>query len=345
MNAWLLPLAGLVLLVRLSALRRFWRLPDAEATRVLFRAGGAGEAAAARLLRRYRASLLATFLFDLALVPWLLATHREHLLPTQQLLGLLLTAVGLRLVAVHFQLRFRALATPAGGPAPAAAPVQLPLRRRGPAQHTLWALEILLVALHVAALGLIVWSGALRDDPGARAATLWLLYAQLGFLLLKRAFASVRLPVGLARAEAYLRWREAWLTYHARIFDGLRVVVALMLFTLGVDAALVPLTLPAALVAWALVLVALALFGARERARLARVERVERPAELAAAARLGPVAPGRTFAGGLVLFDRDHPVLLARGPAGLAINLAHPQALLWGAYLIGLCALAAYQAI
>src|SRR6185503_6813751 len=52
-------LAGMVLLVRLSALRRFWRRPLPPS-----------------LQGRYRAWLLAPLVPDLALVPWLVSTHR-----------------------------------------------------------------------------------------------------------------------------------------------------------------------------------------------------------------------------------------------------------------------------
>jgi hypothetical protein len=86
------------------------------------------------------------------------------------------------------------------------------------------------------------------------------------------------------------------------------------------------------------------IYSSRERRRLLAVEREVRPQELANEFPPAPVAEGRFLAGGLLYLNRDNPIILARSPQGIAINLANRSTYLWVIYLSGLLLLVMWQA-
>jgi hypothetical protein len=85
------------------------------------------------------------------------------------------------------------------------------------------------------------------------------------------------------------------------------------------------------------------LYLARQQRRLAAVAREIKPLELIKEYPPMPVAEGRFLVGGLLYLNRDNPVILARSPQGLAINLANRSTYLWVAYLSGLVWLVIWQ--
>jgi hypothetical protein len=81
----------------------------------------------------------------------------------------------------------------------------------------------------------------------------------------------------------------------------------------------------------------------RERRRLARVEGALRPVEMVKEFPPPRADSGRFMAGGLLYFNRENPVMIARGAQGIALNLAHPGIYVWVAYLSGLVVLTFWQ--
>jgi len=154
------------------------------------------------------------------------------------------------------------------------------------------------------------------------------------------------MPLPLKRTDDFRRWRGAWLAYHLKLFDALRLLCALVLLS-GMARATLAAALPhgillGALVVAAVVLVAFVLFLAREGQRLAAVEREIRPVELVKEFPRPPVAEGRFLAGGLLFLGRDNPSVLVRSAQGLAVNLGHRSTYLWAGYFVGLALLMAW---
>src|SRR5581483_10891854 len=75
------------------------------------------------------------------------------------------------------------------------------------------------------------WRGFFPPQPDAEVIGLvvFLLYLQIGALLLKQLFVRWRLKYPLNRVEDYQRWRAAWLAYHLHVFDALRLLFAFAL--------------------------------------------------------------------------------------------------------------------
>lgn len=331
-DSWLIALAGLLLLTRFGSLRRFWQLPHKQGAGWLFTTEVSREfaqGAGARLVRAYRRWLLVPFALDALVIAWLMFKGWAFYLPHEQLLSVILTAVFYNLLVAHFAYRVKAMIAPAQVPPVTAA--QLTMEPRRLRDHTHWLVEAALLGLTVAAVALL---------ERLHTALLWSGYFQLGLLLLKLVFVRWRMKLPLQRTEEYQRWRIAWLTYHLRVFDAVRVAVALMTlyFALHQSAWL----RGGAVLALA-TLLPLFVYCAREHRRLMRVADEVQPITLARELPPAPVAEGRFFAGGLLYFNRDNPVALARSPGGIALNLAHRSIYLWALYLTGLVLLTVWQ--
>jgi len=178
-----------------------------------------------------------------------------------------------------------------------------------------------------------------------------ILYMHAGVLLLKQVYVRWRMKYPLRRADDYRRWRAAWLSYHLRVFDALRLLMAVALWGL--------LAFKTFRLWWggervnppgaALALVSLVVYTfycVREKRRLDVVAREIKPLELIKEyppASAAPAPEGRFLAGGLFYLNRDNPVAVTRSPQGLAINLANRGAYLWVAYLAGLVWLVVWQ--
>jgi hypothetical protein len=339
----------MVYAVRLNKVRVLWRLPlkNGEewflAQRVppgFYRGPGAA------LLRRYHLSLFLPFAIDTPVALWLGLTGRYVLLVCEQWLAVVLTVILDNVLVAHFSYRATALCAPEAEPAVTA--VHLSLAPRRLRDHTRRWVELLVGGAILVSLAMLVraWllsAGGAHAYPArvfrsGLAFTAWVLYLQLGLVLLKVVFVRWRLPLPANRTDDFRRWRAAWLEFHLRFFDALRV-----LFALVPPSALVLLTFRQArpfavalLGAWVLGILGYSLFMGRERRRLAVVEREVRPIELVKEFPRRPVPKGRFLAGGMLYFDRDNPGVLVRGAHGIALNLAHPSTYAWAAYLIGL---------
>lgn len=356
-NSWLIGLLAMSLGLRLLSLRRFWRLPlrhgegwflSTQVAPDFYRGAGA------QLLRQYRRWLLAAFAVDLLLIAALLVSGKFFFIMREQFIAIVLSVIWFNFTVMQFACRVKALA--GSSPSQPATAVQLSLATRRLRDYSNWPLETLLIGLLLGTgvllvdwrtgfLGLVpAWSRADAAQAGGLLGVVWFLYLQVGLLLLKQVFVRVRMKLPVKRAEDYRRRREAWLTYHLRVCDAARLLCALALLGQAINKAFEPAG------SWALwsvlfgVTLAVYLFyNIRERRRLAVVEREIRPIELVKEFPPAPVAEGRFLAGGLLYFNRDNPVVLARSPQGLALNLANRSTYLWGAYLAGLVLLLIWQ--
>lgn len=351
MSGWWWGACVLLFGVRLSALRRFWSLPlkyGADHFLSVRLGPDVDRAQVAALLGRFRRCLLAPFLGDLVLVPILVAVHRTAYLLHEQFVMMVFTVVFRTLLVIHFAFRARQLAPAAVENAPTR--VQLSLAPRRLRDHTCWPLEAVLAALIVGSLLLLsghLWGAAagFLDPARVRAEVIWLLYLQLGLLLVKRLFVKLRLKLPAARTEEYVRWRTAWLTYHLRVFDAVRLGAGLGFLSLAMSQTIERDLRPPLAVGWAIIIVAMTAFAARERRRLRAVELAVQPVDLVREFPPTPVAEERFLAGGLFYFNRNSPAMFARSPTGLSMNLANVGSYLWAAYLVGLVVLVVCQVV
>jgi hypothetical protein len=269
---------------------------------------------------------------------------------------MVVTLVVYNIMVAHFTYRAMAIVGPEED---RPATMQLSMEPRRLRDHTNRAVEAIIATVMLMVLALLArdyaWSAreswnraAYHAFHGGVVITIWALYFQLGLVLLKGVFVRWRMPLPANRTEDFRRWRSAWLNYHLKIFDAVRMLGAMVLVTS------VPLkiywkewTPPAIIItgsAWILILVVYTVYVAREARRLAVVEREVKPIELVKEFPRRPVPEGRFLAGGLLYFSRDNPGVLVRSPQGIAINLAHPSAYVWPAYFIGLAALMIWMA-
>jgi hypothetical protein len=78
------------------------------------------------------------------------------------------------------------------------------------------------------------WLGWLPVGPnaGLLKPAVFILYMQAGALMLKQVFVRWRMKLPLRRVDDYRRWREAWLSYHLRVFDAMRLLLAFYLWAI-----------------------------------------------------------------------------------------------------------------
>src|SRR5262249_23679619 len=165
--------------------------------------------------------------------------------------------------------------------------------------------------------------------------------------LLKIVFVRWRMPLPARKTDEFRQWRTAWLSYHLRIFDSIRVLSA----TILVSGVWIKLTWggwsrSAVIAGGAIWIPALAwfiIFAIREGRHIAAVQKDLKPIEMIKEFPRRGVPQGRFLAGGLLYFNRDNPVLLVRSNHGIAINLAHPSAYIWTLYFIGLALLTTWM--
>ncbi len=350
-NSWLLTILFVQIFLRLRGLRRFWRLPLQQGEGWFLGTPVAPDfyrTTGVDWLRKYRTWLVLPLVLEAVVLAVLLSRGRLLYTLYAQFIGVILTSIWFTLTVAQFAARACVLA-----PAPAAqaaansvSAVQLSLTPRRLRDHSDWRVEACVIGMTLVALFLLIQA---RGQTEMVRPLVWLLYLQTGLLLLKQLFIRWRLKLPLNRAEDYQRWRTAWLTYHLHVFDAARVFIAVAAAGIlvyeraearwGVDW-LDPL-------AAGLLLLGLACFTVycvREFRRLAVVERAIKPLELVKEFPPTPVAEGRFMAGGLLYLNRDNPVILARSPQGIALNLANRSTYLWLGYLAGLVWLVLWQA-
>jgi hypothetical protein len=311
--------------------------------------------AGAALLKRYRIWVLLWLLADAPLAIWLAVTGRYSFLLFEQLFAEVMSVIGYNIMLVHFTFRAASLA---GFEEDRPAAVQLSMTPRRLRDHMHPVTEIVVAGATLISLVLLARDYALSVAPGATHAaahvfhrgivlTAWLLYWQIGFLLLKGVYVRWRMPLPANRTEDFRRWRTAWLNHHLRTFDAVRLLVALS--QLGTMAWItLERTLPrpariAGLGVFIAAMVVYATYVLRESRRLAAAVREMKPVEMVKEFPRAPVAAGRYLAGGFIYFNPENPGIIVRGVRGVAINLAHRSTYAWGAYLLGLAALMAWM--
>lgn len=360
MTAMMIGLAALVFTGRLRVLRRVWQLPKRNG-KGFFLAQEVGpdfyETAGARLFQRYHRTALLPLFLDAPLAAWLVLGQRYAALGLEQVLALVLSIIAYNFMVPHFS----ALATSLCGhqERPAATTLQLSMAPRRLSDYTSPAVEAVIVGATLLAFGLLARSYALSQAANGSyfvvhafrsgaVVTVWVLYWQVGFLLLKGVFIRRRMPLPANRTEDFRRWRMAWLNHNLKIFDAVRIFCAISL------AALMAWTtygreLPRAgrmllLGVGGLGLLVYAVYVVREERRLAATERELKPVEMVKEFPRFPVAEGRYLAGGLLYFNRENPWVLVRSAQGIALNVAHRTTYIGAAYLTGLIALAIWMA-
>jgi hypothetical protein len=351
----LITLALVMFAIRLRLLHRVWTLPQKHGEGFFIaqpvKAGFYREAGA-MLLRRYQISIIVPILLDLPLAIWLAVTWRHMSLVLEQLFVAMLSTVAYNVMVVHFSARAATLSGEQESLPPTA--FQLSMAPRRLRDHTNFIVESIIAVATLLSLGLLLYMRTLAVAPGATHAavhafhgglllTTWVLYWQIGLLLLKGVFVRWRMPLPVSRTEEFRRWRAAWLSHHMKIFDAGRLLLALSLlggsikflwgkaWPRGVQLTALGASMFLILVYFAYIF--------REGRRIAATARELKPLELVKEFPRTPVAQGRYLAGGLLYFNRDNPRVIVRGVQGIAINLAHRSTYAWAAYFLGLAAL------
>ncbi len=342
--------AALALYLRLKTAHRLWSMPFKHGEDHFF-AQKVGEAFYAgpgvAVLKSYRTFLLACLLIDLPLALWILFSDWYTALVVEQFIAWILTAIAYNLAIVHYNWRAAALAGPRQTPAPAG--VLLSMQPRRLRDYTHPALEALTLVALLSALVLVVKAHIGPTLPWVRlpvvdALTAWLVYLQLGLLLLKVVFVRWRMPLPVQRTEDFRRWRMAWLEYHLHLYDGARLIFALALLTavLWLTDWWQQITLNLALSAWVVGIALATVYFQRENRRLMAVTQEIKPVELVREFPARGVAEGRFMAAELLFFNPDNPSVLVRSHRGMALNLANSTTYIWAAYLAGLVLLALF---
>jgi hypothetical protein len=355
-ETWLLIFALALFLLRPFWPWQFWRAPlkqgegwflGIEVEPGFYRQAGAA------LLRRYRMWGVLPLALEASILLALISSGRLVHAVYEQIPAVAILTFWLNFTIIQFRQRIRLLAPAAPEQSPRG--VQLSLAPRRLRDHSNWTVEAVIIGLTLLMLLWLAaqWLGWLPAEPnsGSLKPVVFTLYMQAGALMLKQVFVRWRMRLPLRRVDDYQRWRGAWLSYHLRVFDALRLLLAFCLWailafkTFGLWWGAEQMKPPR--VAMVLISIAVYIFYcSRERRRLAVVEREISPLELIKEyppPSATPAPEGRFLAGGLFYLNRDNPVMLARSPQGLAINLANRGTYLWAAYLAGLVWLVIWQ--
>jgi hypothetical protein len=353
-NQWMLVFPAIALASRLRTVVKLWEFPRRNGEQwFLARSvepgfyAGAGVA----IMRGYHVSLLTWLVFDLPVAVWLGLTGRIPALVGEQFLALVAATIANNLTMAHFVTRVAMLTRPREQRAEAGA-IQVSMLPRRLRDHTSLLAELAVGVLLIASLALVqraheiarqswaAWNPApwLRSIDSVLA---WLLYLQIGLLLLKVVFVRWRMPLPMKRTEDFRRWRTAWLNYHLKLFDVMRILFALTLL-----AAIVWLTIgrkatAAFGVGWVFVLLACVVNCQRERRSLEAVTKEVNLLELVREFPRCTVPDGR-FLLGFLYIKPGTPSVLVRSGDGIALNLTHPGTYLWAGYLLGLAGLIAW---
>jgi hypothetical protein len=346
--------------VRLRLLQRLWRCPlkNGEEWFLAQRVPtGFYQEAGAALLKRYRLVLVVPLLLDLPLAVWLILRWRYVFLDLEQMFAMVVTIVLYNVLVVHFSARASILV--GDQEERPATSVQLSMAPRRLRDHTNLAVELAIITTMLVAVALVTLGSLTSSHPliafmsGTHAPahafrqgmvlTIWVLYWQMGFFLLKGVFVRWRMPLPARRTEEFRQWRAAWLSHNLKIFDAVRVFSAVVLlvsvvwFIYGDQWS--PSARIGAISGAVLILAVYIVYVKRESRRLAAIQKELKPHELVKEFPRPQVARGRFLAGGLLFFNRDNPGVLVRSPGGIALNLAHPSTYAWAAYFGGLIVL------
>ena len=351
MTAIVISFAALLFFSRLRLLHRVWRLPLKNG-KSFFLAQPVGpdfyRAAGAPLFRRYHTAVFVTVVLDAPLALWLVVTGRSVALALEQIVAMVASIFVYNFMAAYFSACATCLCGDQGRPTS----LQLSMAPRRLRDHTVLAVEAVIAGGTLLAMGLLArdyklfltaGTSMVRVLRGGLLLTVWVLYWQIGFLLIKGMFVHWRMPLPFNQTEEFRRWRMAWLRHNMRIFDAVRLLSALSLvalmswMTYGHEwPGIVKITVLAVAL---LGMLMYAVYVTREGRRLAATERELRPVEMVKEFPRWPIAEGRYLAGGLLYFNRDNPRVLVRSTDGIALNLAHRNTFIGLAYFMGLIAI------
>jgi hypothetical protein len=357
MNVFLVFMIIVSIATRLHLLTNLWRLPLKNGDQFFLSQqveAGFYREMGAPLFRRYRLAVLAPLVLDAPLALWLVATHKLTSAFFEQWLAIIGSILVYRLMVVYFSAQ---AGNTTGHKEVRPTVMQLSMSPRRLGDHTNFQVELAVGGSALLALGLFAHSYALAapaaDGHGfgnvvRQAGFLtWILYLQVGLLLLKVVYVRWRMPLPVNRTGDFRRWRAAWLRWHLTLLDSIR-----LLWALGMVWGVVRMiyweswsrsTAIIALSAWVVPIGLYFVHVSRESRRFKAVERDVRPIELIKEFPKPPVPDGRFVAGGLLYFNRDNPRIVVRSPAGVAVNLAHWAPYVWVGYLIGLALLTMWR--
>jgi len=319
-------IAAVAFLLRAAQVRKLWGLPSA------------GE-----FLPRFRVCLLIGLFADAPIGAWLAATGRLGMLVAEQWVAMVMTLILYNVVLVHFSRR--AALTEAASEPPVSV-IQVSMSPRRLRDHSSAHLEVGLGAVLLAALWLVALARETYPWEARRidSITAWLLYLQLGLLLLKVVFVRWRMPLPLRRTDDFRRWRSVWLNYYLTVFDSLRVMFALLLLSAVLWMTWAESWTVAFGAGWLAVLLAIARYLRGAKGKVDAAAREIRPLELIKEFPKRPVPEGRFVAGGLFYITPGFPGVLVQSSRGIAVNLAEPTTYAWAGYLAGLAAITIWMA-
>lgn len=348
---------AIMLGIKLPALRKFWVQPlkqgagwflTTEVVPDFYQKEGAG------FLRRYRCWLLAPILADIAAVGIMIFFGQIGLILFEQAATYLLIIIFFNFVLIQFAYKAKKFAVKSEEKTVTAARVVMQPRRL--LDYTNRTMEIPIIFLNllpvVQAIFFYTHSPGLSSVPSDWEPDFflwsWMVYLQIGLLLLKQVFVKWRYKLPVARAEDFQRWRAAWLRYHLRIFDAARLLLAFALVDIFFsdwinDLINISETVPASMILLAAAIIFFIGWASREYRQLMKVEKEIEPAKLVKEFPPAPVADEKFFAGGLIYINSNNPVMFARSPQGIALNLANRGVYLWAGYLTGLILLMAWR--
>jgi len=269
----------------------------------------------------------------------------------------IVSLVAFSVMLVHFGIRAADLAGNQGEQPVKA--LQLSMAPRRLRDHTKLAVELLIAVAMILDAAMLWHAYRLSQVAGAThhaanifrggiVIAIWILYWQLGALLLKSVSVRTRMPLPVNRTEDFRRWREIWLDCNLKTLDAIRMMSAVALPWATAWMIYRRIWSTPAMIAVAsgslLILGVYIVYLRRVERRLKAAEKELKPVEMVKEFPRRPVAEGRFLAGGLLYFNRDNPSLLVRGPHGVGINLSHPSTYAWTAYFAGLLALITWMA-
>lgn len=167
----------------------------------------------------------------------------------------------------------------------------------------------------------------------------WILYWQLGLLLVKYGIVAWRTPIPQAQAEEHLQAREEARKLYLKLCDWMRIfLTANLMFCPALLSSSVAMRQRLTTLSWIATLaitVVLGVWQEMERRRVLKTILRARPAKL-------PDLLHSDDSGWLVCYQPATPMLLVRGARGYSLNLANKLMHLGAAYVAGLIALFAF---
>jgi len=353
MNIFLVSMTIIAFATRGYLVSSVWRLPLKHGKDFFLAQPvqpGFYQEAGAPLLGRYHILVFLPLVLDAPLALWLAATQRYFFALVEQWIALMLTIVAYNIMVLHFSVRAGNIAEKKE--AHPATLLQLSMEPRRLREHsdpivevavagaTLLALALLAGGYLLAIAGKDGHAGAHLVQEGVVVLT-WILYMQVGLLLLKLACVRWRMPLPVHRTDDFRRWRAACLRWNLKMLDSIRMLMALALpwgviTRMAYPKGWTPGAAVIAVCVWAPLTVVSMVHISREGRRLKEVEREVKPVELVKEFPRPPVPDGLFLAGGLLYFNRDNPQTIVRSVRGIAINLARPSPYVWAGYFIGL---------